>query len=565
MFAALLDRERGGRFFIGAPGAATITRRYLDDTAILVTRFASTEGVFEVTDFMPLPLGDAAGPLAPARRLIRLVEALEGRPRVAVHFAPRPDYGSTLPRLRPSGRRSWVAADGREFLLLQSELALAEASHGTLVGEERLAPGEQRWLSFSFCRNAPGVVPPCGAACAQERTATERFWQEYAARIDYAGPFRAAVVRSMITLRLLTFSLSGAVVAAPTSSLPEAIGGQRNWDYRYCWLRDAAFVLHGFLALGLDQEGAAFFRWLMHATQLTAPRLQTLYTVFGRTDVGQQKIQTLEGYRRSAPVHRGNGAEQQLQLDAYGSMLSCALILVEHGGQLGASEQKRLQGFADVVRREWTLPDNGLWEMPGGRKHNTYSKVMCWAALDAMVKLCHGGAMDKDPAPYERERAAIRRAVLEHGWSEQRGAFTGAFGHDFLDASLLLMPRLGIVAADDPRMVATFEAIERELGHEAQLRRYRDGLDGFASKEGTFTACGFWAADYLARRGDPQAAERRIAALLEHANDLLLMSEEVDPESGAQLGNFPQGFSHAGMVGAALALRAAGQALGRAA
>jgi len=554
VFAALLDCERGGRFFVGPAEKAKVTRHYLEGSAILVTRAATAEGVLQVTDFMPVAVRDAGGPLEPARRVVRMVEAIEGRPRVAVHYAPRPDYANAVPRLRQSGRRSWVMADGRDFLLLQSGIALAQTSRGTLVGEERLQAGEQRILSISFVRNGIGVVPPAGEVCERERDSTLRFWQNLCARIDYDGPFREAVIRSMVTLRLLTFSLSGAVVAAPTCALPEAIGGKRNWDYRYCWLRDAAFILHSFLVLGLEEEGKAFFRWLMHATQLTAPRLQTLYTVFGRTDVSEKTIESLEGYRRSAPVNLGNGAESQLQLDAYGAMLTSALIYVEHGQTLGAAEQSRLKGFGDVVRSDWTLPDNGLWEMRGGRKHNTYSKVMCWAALDALVKLCQRGAVRADPEPYAREREAIHDAVLTRGWNETRGAFTGAFGHDFLDASLLLMPRLGIIPADDPRMVATFEAIDEELGHGAQVRRYRDGIDGFSSTEGTFTACGFWAADYLARRGDTKAAKERIEALIGLANDLLLMSEEVDPHTGALLGNFPQGFSHAGLVGAALAL-----------
>lgn len=554
VFAAILDRERGGLFFVGSGEPAEITRRYLDGSAILVTRAVTPAGVLQITDFMPVAVRGAEGPLEPARRVVRIVEALEGKPRLAVHFAPRPGYGASVPRLRKSGQRSWVMADRRDFLLLQSDTALAQTSRGTLVGEERLEAGERRILSISFVRNDIGVVPPAGESCARERDTTLRFWQDLCARVDYDGPFREAVMRSMVTLRLLTFSLSGAVVAAPTCSLPEAIGGTRNWDYRYCWLRDASFILHGFLALGLEEEGKAFFHWLMHATQLTAPRLQTLYTVFGRTDVPERTIQSVEGYRRSAPVNLGNGAESQLQLDAYGAVLTSALIYVEQGQTLGAAEQNRLKGFADVVRRDWTLPDNGLWEMRGGRKHNTYSKVMCWAALDALVRLCERGAVRADPEPYARERETIRDAVLARGWNEARGAFTGAFGDDFLDASLLLMPRLGIIAADDPRMVATFDAIDRELGHGAQVRRYRDGLDGFPSTEGTFTACGFWAADYLARRGDTNAAHGRIAELIGLANDLLLMSEEVDPETSVLLGNFPQGFSHAGLMGAALAL-----------
>ncbi|MBL8661047.1 MAG: glycoside hydrolase family 15 protein [Rhodospirillales bacterium] len=564
VFAALLDRVRGGRFLVGPTAAAYITRRYVADSTILATRFATEDGVFEVTDFMPIDAGGADAPFAPARRVIRAVEALEGAPGVVVDYAPRPEYGAVVPKLRRLGGRAWVMADGRDFLLLQSDIDLTQTSRGTLCGEARLQAGERRVLSLSHTRNGIGIVPAGGESYLRERDDTLRFWQKYRATIHYDGPFAAAVVRSMVTLRLLTFSLSGAVVAAPTCSLPEAVGGTRNWDYRYCWLRDAAFVLHSFLTMGLEEEGAGFFRWLTHATQLTAPRLQTLYTVFGRTDVREREIRSLEGYRRSSPVNLGNGAESQLQLDAYGAILTSALIYADHGERLGRSEQGRLRGFADVVRSQWTLPDNGLWEMRGGRKHNTYSKVMCWAALDAVVKLCERGALSADPAPYVSERDAIRTAVMSQGWNAKRGAFTGAFGHDFLDASVLLMPRLGIIAADDPRMVATFTVIDEELGHGAQLRRYSKGVDGFQSTEGTFTACGFWAVDYLARRGDVEAAYRRMEALVSLTNDLLLLSEEIDPETGDFLGNFPQGFSHTGLVGAALALNQAVAGAGRA-
>ena len=555
--AALLDRDRGGHFFVGVAEAAEITRQYSECSAVLITRFRTSEGVLQLTDFMPLALRDTDGPVEPARRLVRIAEAVEGNPRIAVHIAPRPDYAATIPRLRPGGRKSWVAANGRDFLLLQSDVPLTAAGHGTLVGEQRLESGEKRRLSLSFCRNAPGIVPRMGETCDEARKGTEGFWREFCDRIHYDGPFADAVIRSLITLRLLTFSHSGAVVAAATSSLPEAIGGSRNWDYRFCWLRDSYFVLHSFMALGLEEEGGAFFRWLMQATQLTAPHLQNLYTLFGRTDVASHQIKTLEGYRRSAPVHRGNGAESQLQLDTYGEMLVCGRILVDHGGHIGRSEQSRLRGFADVVRREWTLPDNGLWEMRGGRKHFTYSKLMCWAALDAIVRLCECGVIEADAGPYAQDRDVIRDTILKEAWNAERKAFTGAFGYDFLDASLLLMPRLGFIEADDPRMVSTFEAIDNSLGRGARLRRYREGLDGFSSTEGTFTACGFWAADYLARRGDTDAARSRIAAMIATANDLLLLSEEGDPENGEQLGNFPQGLSHGALIGAVLALREA--------
>jgi GH15 family glucan-1,4-alpha-glucosidase len=505
-------------------------------------------------------LRGADGPIEPARRLVRIVEAIEGSPEICVHFAPKLGYGETTPRLRRGGARSWVFANGNDFLLLQSELPLATATRGVLVGKARLQAGEKCRFTLSFCRSGPGIIPAGGDAPDRECEETHAFWRRFCARIDYNGPFRTAVLRSLVTLRLLSFSQSGAVVAAATMALPEAIGGRRNWDYRFCWLRDSYFVLNSFMDLGLAEEGCAFFRWLMHATQLTAPRLNTLYTVFGRTDTAApHEIKTFEGYRRSGPVHRGNGAVKQFQLDTYGAVLVCARILAEHGGDIGHAEQRRLRGFADAARQDWTLPDNGLWEMRGPRRHHTYSKLMCWAALDAMVRLCERGAIDADADDYARERELIRETILRQAWNAERGAFVGALGHDYLDASLLLMPRLGFLPAHDPRMVSTFDAIERSLGHGAQLRRYRPGLDGFASTEGTFTPCGFWAADYLARRGDIGAARRRIADLLAHANDLQLMAEELDPDSGEQLGNFPQALTHAAFIEAALALQQAEQ------
>ncbi len=557
IFAAILDAERGGRFFVGPAGPARSTRFYLDGSAVLRTRHETADGVLEVTDFMPLALAETDG-LRPARRVLRLVEAVAGTPEVAVSVAPRPCYGRHVPRLRRRGRGAFTLADGRDHLIVQSGIALERVAEGAVAGRARLTQGDRCGVSLAFDCNDVGVVPACDpAAHRDELEATLRWWRDVTGSIDYDGPFRDAVIRSLVTLRLLTFSQSGAVIAAPTTSLPEAIGAGRNYDYRYCWLRDASFVLDAYAALGQIEVAGAFFRWLMHATQLSAPELQTFYTVFGRTDAVQSEIGTLEGYRGSAPVLKGNAAEQQLQLDAYGSVMTASTAYCRHGGTLGASERRRLRGMADVVIRQWSLPDDGLWEMPGPRVHNTYSKVMCWAALDAFVALCDTGHMDCDTAPYARERDRIRQNVLERAWNPRRKAFTGAYGRDWLDASLSLMPRLGILAADDPRMVATMERLDAELGRGAQLRRYADGVDGIPSREGTFTACGFWAADCLARRGAVEAAEARIGELFGGANDLGLMSEELDPDTGALLGNFPQAFSHAGLIGAALTLNAA--------
>ncbi len=553
IFAELLDRERGGCFFAGSAQGARSTRRYLPHSPVLETTHETADGILRITDFMPIPRDGKQRHVAAARRLIRLVEAVEGQPELAVRFAPRPQYGEVLPRLRQRGRGVWTMSDGRDFLALHSDLPLERSAHGTLTARTRLTKGERRTLAMSFCRSDIGVLVPL-QGCRGELDSTLGWWQDFCAACTHDGPFQAEVLRSFITLRLLTFSQSGAVLAAPTTSLPEAVGGTRNWDYRYCWLRDASFIMGSFLDLGYEEEGEAFFRWLIHATQLTAPRLDVLYDVFGHTMVPERTRHALEGWRGSAPVRTGNGAQGQLQLDVYGEMVNSALLYARAGGTLDFAQRRRLREFADIVCQSWTLPDNGMWEMRNGRRHHTYSKAMCWAALDSVLQLCEMGHLRLDTDRLSRERDAIRASILAQGVNRKAGTLTGAYGHDYMDASLLLLPRMGLIAPDDPLMVATFDRIERDLGHGAQIRRYPDGLDGFTSTEGTFTACGFWAADYLARRGDTDAARARIAELLQNANDLGLMSEETDPETGEMLGNFPQAFSHAGLIRAASSL-----------
>ena len=553
IFSALLDAERGGFFSVGPAAPARTTRRYLDNSCVLVTRHEAEDGVLEVTDFLSLPPGNnGTGPRA-QREDIRRVRALAGAPCLSVRIAPRPRYG-VIKKIRRHTDHLWSINSSKESVYLHGDFPLARGAAATLEGTARLTAGQAGDIVLNYTHGAINVLPAASAQIDRKAEQATRYWQGYAGKVSYDGPFQKQVVRSALVLRMLTFSTSGAVLAAVTMGLPEAVGGSRNWDYRYCWLRDASFIMHGFASLGLRQEGDAFFRWLMHATQLSAPRLRPVYDVHGRTDLDASPLRNHEGYRQSGPVRRGNDATFQLQLDAYGSVLQAALVFAQSGGKLSRSELHRLAGFARTVCDVWTLPDNGLWEQPDPRRHHTYSKVMCWAALDAFIKLGEQGLHDHELEHFRRERAAIRESVLARAWNEHKQAFTGAYDADWLDASTLLLPRLGFLDANDPRMVGTYQAIEESLAHGPHLRRYPHGVDGFASREGCFTACGYWAADYLARRGDIQAAEQRVGDLLRSANDLGLMSEETDSETGAMLGNFPQGFSHAALIGAALAI-----------
>lgn len=557
LLAALLDRHSGGRLGIRPPGEHRSSRHYLDGTPVLETTFETAEGSFRVTDFMPLMLGGISGRIEPERQLIRIVEGISGLPEVELSFDPRPDYGQKQPILNQRGKLGWTFAHGADLYLFRTDLEADTEGFGSLRGTTRLEPGERRYVSLSFTRRDIGVIPGLGGECDEKLDETCRWWTDWISKCTYEGEWPEAVKRSLVTLRLLNFNQSGAVVAAATTSLPEAIGGVRNWDYRFCWLRDSAFILRAFIDMGYDEEGEGFLSWLLHATRQTAPRLKPLYSIYGRSGGGERDAQALEGYMGSAPVRVGNGAADQVQLDVYGAVIAAAHDYVRRGGRLGAQERRLLLGMGQVVIADWRRPDAGIWEIRGGPLHNTYSKAQCWAALDRLIRLIDDGHMKGPRDTLEEERDRIRVSVMKEGWNEEKQRFDGAYGRDFVDASTLLMPRLGIIAADDPRMIATFETIDRELGDGELLLRYNQGIDGFSSQEGAFVVCSFWAIDYLARRGDLDEAKRRFAAMLARANDLGLYPEEIDGDTNEMLGNFPQAYSHAGLIGAAMTIGAA--------
>ena len=553
VFGALLDRSNGGYLEIFTDSAANLTRRYVDTSNVLETRVETADGIFTIVDFMSLNPQGTAGPLEPERELIRIVEAVEGKPAISLSYCPRPGYGKK-PALRKRGALGWSIEQGGALILFRTDLHVDDDTTDHVEGCECLSAGERRYVSVSFCRRDIGIIPSLGAESERKREETEAWWREWSGQMRYSGRFRPAVDRSLAVLRLLSISQTGAVAAAATTSLPEWIGAGRNWDYRYCWMRDAYFVLTAFMETGFPQEAQAYFTWLMHATQRDTPKIRPVYDLYGRRNLNERTIGEFEGYRNSAPVRVGNGAAGQLQLDSYGSVILAACEFVKGGGHFGASEATRLTDFADTVCRQWQEPDNGIWEIRGGRMHHCYSKAMCWAALDGVLRLREDDMLRCDHQRIAATRDRIHAAIMEKGWNERRGAFTGAFGADHLDASVLLLPKLGLIAADHPKMIATFDRIEEELTDGPFVWRYAQGVDGMPGAEGSFLACGFWAAEYLALRGDVDLASRRMSALIESANDLLLFAEEYDPSSQSMLGNFPQGFSHAALVHAAMTL-----------
>jgi GH15 family glucan-1,4-alpha-glucosidase len=422
-----------------------------------------------------------------------------------------------------------------------------------------VAAGAKRYLSLGYTKGDVGTIAPLGPAVDDQHRSTLRWWEQWAQRCRYEGPHRATVVRSALALKLMTYALSGGVVAAPTTSLPEAIGGSRNWDYRYCWLRDAALTMRAFTRLGYMEEASAFFAWLLHTTRLTWPRLQVLYDVYGRTDLPEQELPHWEGFERSVPVRIGNAASEQLQLDTYGALLAAALEYAQNGGELAADERRLLAGFGRSVLDQWQCPDSGMWEIRGEPRHYTMSKVWCWKALSSLLALHELGLVDIRVGAVRAGLRMIEHAIEIRGFNQALGSYVAAFDGNNVDASLLLMASLGYKRADDPRMRGTYDRIHERLSRNGLLYRYETRHDGMPTREGTFGICSFWAVDHLVCRRDLDAARSTFEHALTFANDVGLFAEEIDPDSGAQLGNFPQAFTHVGLIFSALSLANPGQ------
>nr|WP_286200333.1 glycoside hydrolase family 15 protein [Actinospica acidiphila] len=558
IFAGLLGTEEHGFWRLGPahaedaePPAAT-RRRYRGDSLILESEWDTNRGTVRVTDFMP--------PRDGAPQLIRIVEGVSGRVPMRSTLRMRFSYGRVVPWVhRHEGRTVAVAGPDSVWFDTTADTYGEEL---TTYSDFTVAPGER--VAFTISWEPSHKQPPALPEPEQSLEATEDFWREWVEHCTYHGPYREAVIRSLITLKALTYAPTGGIVAAPTTSLPEDIGGVRNWDYRYTWLRDAAITLSSLLRTGYREEARAWREWLLRAVAGDPENLQIMYGIAGERELGEAELDWLPGYENSAPVRVGNGAAHQLQLDVYGEVTE-ALHLAHMTGLARNDYASLLQlKLIRYLEKHWQEPDEGIWEVRGPRRHFVHSKVMAWVAVDRTIKLIESGDADGPLEEWKQLRDDIHRDVCEKGYDKERNTFTQSYGSRELDAALLLIPQVGFLPPDDKRVIGTVEAIQRELStSDGFILRYPtegvdEGVDGLPGDEGAFLACSFWMADDLAMIGRVDEARKLFEKLLSLRNDLGLLAEEWDPQNQRQVGNFPQAFSHVPLIDTALRLTASG-------
>jgi GH15 family glucan-1,4-alpha-glucosidase len=554
VFGALLDTGKGGFWRIAPVDGQSSTRRYLSGTNVLETTFTTSTGTLRLIDCMPVYAESYQREhLVPDREVLRIAECVDGEVTIESLFAPAPKFGACRcrwtkhkkfgVRVEYLGGALWLSSD-------QSH----ELGDKTAALRTTLRAGERCRFSLTLKEHGPAVLSPLGETSDAALEQTIQWWQAWSAQCEYKGRHADAVLRSALTLKLLEFAPSGALVAAPTSSLPERIGGDLNWDYRFCWLRDASMTVTALFGLGYHAEADAFIEWLLHTTRLSQPRLRIMYTVYGLRAHKERNLDDWSGYRGSRPVRMGNGARDQLQLDVFGEVIAATAQVDEYNKSLDRSSEGVLRDIGDFVRKNWRTPDKGIWEPRGEPLMHTHSQMMCWVAMQALLDLREAGLLRKlDTEAVRRARDEIRAEIESRGWNENEQSYAAVFNGKEVDASLLLLAKHGFAAADSPRMRSTWERIRRDLRAGPGLYyRYRDNL---SPGEGAFGICCFWAVDYLALGGGTLVeADDEFDKVLRYGNDLGLFAEEIDPATGAALGNFPQGFTHVGLINAALTI-----------
>jgi GH15 family glucan-1,4-alpha-glucosidase len=561
IFASLLDARRGGHFRIAPDGVGYHTKQlYLPGTPILITRFLSADGVGEVIDFMPIA-GERA---TDTHRLVRMVRVVRGHMRFVFDCRPRFNYGRDdhTVELTPEGAvfRSpsmtlHVGGAGREDRLIKE-------------GDIQVVDGGVRATAELSVGNVGGVVvqtahnghpdPATPDEIVRMFTETRDYWRSWIGRSRYRGRWREMVERSAMTLKLMTYAPTGALVAAPTAGLPEQVGGERNWDYRYTWIRDASFSVYALLGLGYTDEAQAFMHWLNGRVGETTGRgapLQIMYRIDGSPDLGEEVLEHFEGYKGSSPVRIGNGAASQLQLDIFGEAMDSVFLADAHSLQMTHDGWAKASNLVDWLCEHWDQEDDGIWETRGGRQDFTYGRLMSWVAFDRAIRIAQRRGRPADLARWTNMRDMVYRQIMERGFHPKREAFVQHYTTEVLDASLLYMPLVGFISPDDPMWQSTLRAMDEELVSDSLVYRYDPTAspDGLRGSEGTFTMCSFWYVDALARSGRLDEARLTFEKMLTYSNHLGLFSEEIAP-TGEQIGNYPQAFSHLALISAAMNL-----------
>ena len=556
-FGRLLDWEHGGYCHIHPTEDYQVSRRYLENTLILETRFQTDQAEMRLLDLFPMRKG---GRHKPYRQILRILEGVQGKMEVNLECVPCFDYGAIKPWIRRLDEH-FLAMGGQTGLLISGDYCLALKGRHQVGGSCFVEENQRRYLSIVFGHPEDlddGLVTPPSIETLYDRyEKTVHWWQDWTAQGEFSGPGRDMVIRSALVLKGLTNAPSGAIAAAATTSLPEALGDTRNWDYRYSWVRDSSFTVRTLAELGYVQEADGFRRFMERSCAGRADELQILFGVGGERRLHEYEIESLEGYRGTGPVRIGNAAENQLQLDVFGELLDLSWHWHKRDQSPDDDYWAFLVELVNAATVQWQSPDKGIWEVRSQVRHFVLSKAMCWVALERGIRLAED--LDRD-APLDHWRQVcqeIRDAIEEQGYDAERGVFVQAFGAPVMDASLLLLPIFGFIPADDQRMVRTVEAIRHDLTKDGLLRRYQE--DDLEGSEGAFLACSFWLAQCLAMQDQHEEARRIFDKAVSTANDLGLFSEEFDPDLQEMLGNFPQGLTHLSLIAAALTLQRLGE------
>ncbi|MBA2442020.1 MAG: glycoside hydrolase family 15 protein [Rubrobacter sp.] len=552
VFCSILDDEKGGHFSLRPTGYERSQQLYLPNTNVLLTRFLSPEGVAEIVDFMPVMRGSGD-----RHRLVRNVRVVRGGMTLEAECRPAFDYAREEHSL--SLKENGALFEGTsERLGLSTEVPLEGGPGGSARARFALREGEG--ATFVLTELSPGEgLGPALAGGEYEELLQESldYWRSWISKSTYGGRWREEINRSALALKLMVYEPTGAIVASPTMSLPEKVGGERNWDYRYSWLRDAGFALYALISLGFNEEARRFMTWLRDRCEgHSEGLLQPLYGIDGRQEVEEATLDHLEGYQGSRPVRIGNGAYDQLQLDIYGAVLDAAYLYNKYGAPLDYDLWQNLRRILDWLAENWQQPDEGMWEVRGGRQHFVSSRLLSWVALERGGRIARQRGLPAGEGRWIEERDRIYEEIMAEGWNPERESFTQHYGTDALDASLLLMPLVKFVGPTDPRWLATLDRIKEELAHDSLVDRYEVGKaapDGFDDLEGSFSMCSFWMVECLTQAGRLEEARLSLEKMFSYANHLGLYAEEIG-KTGEALGNFPQAFTHMALISAATKL-----------